>query len=462
MRAVVRDSALARPEGLPLTWFLVVGGVVGLPLLVLVPDYSYRYGLQWLSFYFACGGCSALVFAQRDLRRDYLRFLRHRFPSEVIAILLMMIFGSVVANGFMPQATGVLTMLMVLGTWPLLSFLWFIQYERHDHLYLLVQIVLGVVLAESCFLSFYQWFGLGMSSLGSLSNWPRVFLNVRDNNQWLACGFWIPIGLWFSAKAPKSLSILLPRLDALLVIGFMAMFWYLDLLTYGRGAFLAMVLCTACAAFWCYRSLDGKVTLWFLRDQLIGFCLAVMGVVALRSSLPFSNMASRIAVDVGRSESGRWQILLHWIDGWLNSSVLWGQGWGVIPPNVGWAPWSKDPHNIYVQILCDGGIWAAVLTSLVVILVLRSVMSKLCELPVMAFGAGLLIYQGVDRIWAIPSGLIVIIVSAALLLDFKVIKNGPDGWARLISRLSSWLACVNSAFALALCMFLLYISDGRP
>ena len=152
---------MIRPEGLPLTWFLVVGGLVGLPLLVLLPDYSYRYGLQWLGFYFACAGCSALVFAQSDLRRDYLRFLAVRFLSEAVAILLLMIVGSVCANGFMSQATGVLTMLMVLGVWPLLSFLWFLQRGQHDHVYLLVRIVLGVLVAESLFLSCYQWLGLG-------------------------------------------------------------------------------------------------------------------------------------------------------------------------------------------------------------------------------------------------------------------------------------------------------------
>ena len=107
------ESPLLASDGLPLTWFIVIGGVVAVPLLVLMPDYSYRYGLQWLAFYFACGGCSALVFAQAGLRRDYLLFLRDRFPSEVVVILLLMILGSVCAHGFIPQATGVLTMLMV-------------------------------------------------------------------------------------------------------------------------------------------------------------------------------------------------------------------------------------------------------------------------------------------------------------------------------------------------------------
>ena len=109
-RRTISSSSLLASHGLPLTWFIVVGGIVALPLLILMPDYSYRYGLQWLGFYFACGGCSALVFAQSGLRRDYLQFLRDRFPSEVVAPLLLMIVGSVCANGFIPQATAVLTM----------------------------------------------------------------------------------------------------------------------------------------------------------------------------------------------------------------------------------------------------------------------------------------------------------------------------------------------------------------
>ena len=52
------ESPLLASDGLPLTWFIVIGGVVAVPLLVLMPDYSYRYGLQWLVL-FACGGCSA-------------------------------------------------------------------------------------------------------------------------------------------------------------------------------------------------------------------------------------------------------------------------------------------------------------------------------------------------------------------------------------------------------------------
>ncbi|CRY92645.1 putative membrane protein [Synechococcus sp. WH 8103] len=150
----------------------MVGGVVSLPLLVLMPDYSYRYGLQWLGFYFARSGCSALVFVQGGLRRDYLQFLRDCFPSEVIALLLVMIIGSVCVHGFLSQATAVLTMLMVMGTYPLLCFLWFIQGDRRDHLYLCIRIVLGVVLAEAIFLSCYQWLGLGMSSSDSLLIWP--------------------------------------------------------------------------------------------------------------------------------------------------------------------------------------------------------------------------------------------------------------------------------------------------
>ncbi len=457
-------SPLWLPAGLPLTWFIVVGGVVALPLLVLMPDYSYRYGLQWLGFYFSCGGCSALVFAQSGLRRDYLQFLRDRFPSEVVALLLLMIVGSVCANGFVPQATAVLTMLMVMGTYPLLCFLWFIQREHCDHFHLLIRIVLGVVLAESLFLSSYQWLGLGLSSSDSLSIWPRIFLNVRDNNQWLACGFWIPISLWFSAHVPEPFILPLPRFAPLSVIGLMSMFWYLDLLTYGRGAFLAMLFSSLCASVWSTQSLGRTITVRFVRDQLIAIVLALMSVFALRSSLPFSNMVSRLAVDVGRTQSGRWQILLHWIDGWLNTSVFWGQGWGVIPDNVAWAPWSKDPHNVYVQILADGGIWGVGFFVLAFIVLFRSVKNHSFTLPSLAFASGLFVYQGVDRIWAISSGIVVVILNASFLFSF--VNKRPfielSLHERFVRRISSTALFSLSTCSTVLLIILIAFSDGRP
>ena len=139
-------------------------------------------------------------------------------------------------------------MLMVLGTWPLLSFLWFAQSARVDHLKLLIRIVLGVVLAESLFLTAYQGFGLGMTSLKAMALWPRIFINIRDNNQWLACGFWVPISLWLSIHRPN----LAPSFGLCpkhwIVVVCMAMFWYLDLLTYGRG--LSLQCLQSCLCCW--------------------------------------------------------------------------------------------------------------------------------------------------------------------------------------------------------------------
>ena len=466
-RRTISSSSLLASHGLPLTWFIVVGGIVASPLLILMPDYSYRYGLQWLGFYFSCGGCSALVFAQSGLRRDYLQFLRDRFPSEVVALLLLMIVGSVCANGFVPQATAVLTMLMVLGTYPLLCFLWFIQRKHCEHLHLLIRIVLGVVLAESLFLSCYQWLGLGMSSSNALSIWPRIFLNVRDNNQWLACGFWIPISLWFTAHVPDCFSSRLPRVKAPVVTGLMAMFWYLDLLTYGRGAFLAMLFSVLCVSVWSTQALGRTIALRFVRDELVAFVLALGSVFALRTSLPFANMASRLAVDVGRSESGRWQILLHWLDSWLNTSIFWGQGWGVIPENVVWAPWSKDPHNIYVQILADGGIWGVGCIALALIIFVRSMKSDSFGLHSLAFAAGLCAYQGVDRIWAISSGLFLILVASSCFADqfhprSKIREGSHVTFASFFFSATPYLTMLLSFMAPCILLMLIFAAAGRP
>lgn len=238
----------------------------------------------------------------------------------------------------------------------------------------------------------------------------------------------------------------------------MAMFWYLDLLTYGRGAFLAMLFTVVCASFWCFQSLGRQLAQLFLRDQLISFGLAVIGVFALRSSLPFSNMASRLAVDLGGSESGRWQILLHWVDSWLKTSVFWGQGWGVIPENVAWAPWSKDPHNIYIQILADGGVWGGGCILLVLMILLRSSRSKAFALPSLAFAAGLLVYQGVDRIWAMGTGLCVILLSSSFLLRPLALPMV----CLPVKRLAAQSVRLVGLSLPVVSLFLIFFSDGRP
>ena len=200
----------------------------------------------------------------------------------------------------------------------------------------------------------------------------------------------------------------------------MALFWYLDFLTYGRGAFLAMLFALFCVSlriFFCFS----RRLLWaFLFDQILAFGVAAVAIIAVRATHPFSQMAGRFALDLGRSESGRWQILLHWFDSWINTSIFWGQGWGVIPGNMPMVFWSKDPHNIYAQILCDGGIWA-VLIVLICLLGLWQCASRsssagssgLGSVCGVSFGSSLLVYQGVDRIWAISSGLWIILACCA-------------------------------------------------
>ena len=179
---------------------------------------------------------------------------------------------------------------------------------------------------------------------------------------------------------------------------------------------------------------------------------------ALRSSLPFFNMASRLAVDLDRSESGRWQILLHWIDGWLKTSVFWGQGWGVIPENVAWAPWSKDPHNVYVQILADGGLWGVGCIVLALIVLLRSTRQQSLTLPSLAFAAGLFIYQGVDRIWAISSGLYIVLLSLASFFSIDCFFCKP---VRPVSR-SACITILLGATLPVINFLLVILGAGRP
>ena len=128
----------------------MVGGVVSLPLLIFVSASSYRYGLQWLGFYFACAGCSSLVFAQPNLRREFRSYLCNVFPSDVIVLLLMIFLGPVIVNGFSVQATGVLTALLVLATFPVWDF-WCKNLVYCCHSRLLLNIVVGVLVAEAIF-----------------------------------------------------------------------------------------------------------------------------------------------------------------------------------------------------------------------------------------------------------------------------------------------------------------------
>ena len=83
------------------------------------------------------------------------------------------------------------------------------------------------------------------------------------------------------------------------------------------------------AGFWLADGVEISVrSVAFLRA-------AILAVVLLRSSTPFSQMMDRVAVDLNPSDSARWQIFFQWIDSWLDASFFWGQGWGVIPSG----PW---------------------------------------------------------------------------------------------------------------------------
>ena len=241
-RVGIKNSALFQPAGLPLTWFLVVGGVVGLPLLMFMSDVSYRYGLQWLSFYFACAGCSLLLHVQPVLRCRFRVYLADQFPSEIVASLLLMVLGSVLINGFLVQAVGVLTMALVLGVLPLLCFLWSVNCGDDCFLHLFFWLVVGILLGEAICLSIYGFISLPMSGWGSLALLPRIFLNVRDNNQWLACSFWMPVALWMNRYCVATDLVLrrLPSLSLFFIFAITFLYWYLDILTFGRGAFIAM------------------------------------------------------------------------------------------------------------------------------------------------------------------------------------------------------------------------------
>ena len=240
LSSLVRWKFLASPVCVPLVWFLLVGGFGSALLLLFFSDYSLRYAYDWLSFYLGCSGCSAFVFFQDEIRTQFRQYLT-TFPCDFISALVGMVAISLLVHGFTLQATGVLTMLMCLGTYPLLCFLWSSQNsdQRRSIFSLTIYSILFVLSLEASLMTLYAIRSLSMSSPASLAHIPRVFLNVRDGNQWLALGSWIPLGIWWNQSIDQ-MDRFRNRgfIHGLLSPGWWSyfLFWYLAWLTQGRGA----------------------------------------------------------------------------------------------------------------------------------------------------------------------------------------------------------------------------------
>ena len=71
-------------------------------------------------------------------------------------------------------------------------------------------------------------------------------------------------------------------------------------------------------------------------------------------------------------------------------------------------------------------------------------------------------YQGVDRIWAIPSGLFVTIVSAALVLNFSASEKGGKLVPLALGELNLNLTRLCSVLCPVFVVLLIVFSDGRP
>ena len=139
---------------------------------------------------------------------------------------------------------------------------------------------------------------------------------------------------------------------------------------------------------------------------------------------------------------------------------------GVIPEGVSWAPWSKDPHNLYVQILADGGLWGLGLFLLALIVLVRSIKSPSFVLPSLAFAAGLFVYQGVDRIWAISSGLFLILSAGSYFSDLFESQVDDCRLSMLIPEASDYFLSGLTFMLSLLCpcasLLLFFAAAGRP
>ena len=109
-----------------------------------------------------------------------------------------------------------------------------------------------------------------------------------------------------------------------------------------------------------------------------------------------------------------------------------------------------------MQILADGGLWGLGLFVLALIILVRSIKSHSFMLPSSAFAAGLFIYQGVDRIWAISSGLFLVLSCSSFVLSGTQLR---------MNRLRCWSGAASYIVGICvplLAIALLYFSDGRP
>ena len=120
-------------------------------------------------------------------------------------------------------------------------------------------------------------------------------------------------------------------------------------------------------------------------------------------------------------------------------------------------PGLKIPYYIYSNF---GG-WGdlkVVLICLAVWLLLKSIVLDKFDLPVVVFSVGLLVYQGVDRIWAIPSGLYMNLISISLLGVFREASQRFS----LLRVFSGKMAYCLSCGLMILYFFAVPINSGRP
>ena len=119
-----------------------------------------------------------------------------------------------------------------------------------------------------------------------------------------------------------------------------------------------------------------------------------------------------------------------------------------------------------MQILADGGLWGLGLFLLALIVLVRSIKSPSFVLPSLAFAAGLFVYQGVDRIWAISSGLFLILSAGSYFSDLFESQVDDCRLSMLIPEASDYFLSGLTFMLSLLCpcasLLLFFAAAGRP
>lgn len=322
----------------PLGWLIVAGW----------PQEIGRFGMQWQVLGLGIAFASLFALADNQSLRAYFCWLNERKVVSFLFLgnLWLAVMGFV--HGFIGlQLEGLLSGVLFLNLFPAAWFAWGGAHVAWKRVFIFC--ILFLLVFEDICLSFSMWRGLGFGVEILEGPWyPRLFLNIRDGNT-------IAVGASVAAFA-----LVTSRQMRWLGFCLMTAVFYNGWITAGRGLFASVwfgvsvaLFCAfagACRARWMLSVLLICLTALACSWMIYFVCSMLAGV----DSDAFQSMIGRLANDAQFGRYGRLFIWTEWIRGGLSQNFFFGSGLGIRPVILGEPVFT--PHNLFVQLLAEGGI----------------------------------------------------------------------------------------------------------